>query len=256
MELSGSFFDTVIKLVQIGGIGIGALIFLFVFLLLLRNQPVDSETAKLRTRYLYLGTAFAVLALGVSLLQPKPAPPGAGHLVVTYSPKLSAAGLPTPEMMLMDGNAPLRVEPDQEVPVSNAATLKISADDLIAQARNLQSAQEAAKVIVAANSVSSTAPAPGSTGAAPAPAPVQPGPALPTTPAGGATATTDPATPTPIAVAPPIKVSPVEMNQIKNLQSVAAANLAKGDFAAAEQASKSLRIHLERVAPGALAAHQ
>jgi len=222
MEISKDFLDTIVELAKIGGLGIGALIFLLVFILLLRNQPVDAETARLRSRFLYLGIAFAVLALGVTLLQPGPKT-SVGTLVVTYSPKLGSAGLPTPDMILIDDATPRAVEADRGLMVGGNATLKISADELIAQARKVESAQAIAKTLVAANAVTAAAPVrvPGATGA-----------------------TTEP------AAIPPVVVSSGELGRIKALQNSAAISLSRGDFVAAERTSVTLQARLSRVAPG------
>lgn len=243
MEISKDFLATIVELAKIGGLGIGALIFLFVFILLLRNQPVDAETARLRTKFLYLGVAFAVLAVGVSLLQPGPQPGGAGTLVVTYSPKLGTAGLPTPEMILIDGAAPRTVEADRGLALGGSATLKISADELIAQARKVESAQAIAKTLVAANAVTA---APAVTGPAMPPAETATA-AVPGPPSdiGGSVATG----PAPATVV----VSRSELGRIKALQNSAAVSLSRGDFVAAERTSANLQARLSRVAPGVVA---
>ena len=230
MQLGTDFFDTVVKLVQLGGLGVGALIFLFVFILLFRNQPVDAPTAVLRGRFLYLGTAFAVLALAASLLQLVLVRPAAtaGSLVVTYSPKLRSAGLPTPDMVLLGSGTPQSVVEDAQIAITSGATLKISADDLIDQARKVKSAQAIAETLVAANTVASAA--------APTPA---------TAPTPGAV---------PTAVTP--DVSTRDLHQLKQLQTSAATSLARGDFVAAERASSQLRIRIEAVAPGTIAAQR
>ena len=232
MQLGTDFFDTVVKLVQLGGLGVGALIFLFVFILLFRNQPVDAPTAHLRGRFLYLGTAFAVLALAASLLQVVLVRPAAtaGSLVVTYSPKLRSAGLPTPDMVLLGSGTPQPVAEDAQIAITSGATLKISADDLIDQARKVKSAQEIAKTLVAANTVTS----------APAPTPA---PDIAASPS-----------PLPTVAAPDVSIR--DLRQLKQLQTSTATSLARGDFVAAERTSRQLRVRIEAVAPGTIAAQR
>lgn len=238
--LTAEFYATLVKFVQAGGIGFGAIVFLLSFILLLREKPIEPERARLQTTFMQWGVGFSIIAIGAGLAQnwlQRPSD-GAGHLVVTYSPKLTTAGLPVPDMLLLSNTGSLPVVADSDVSFAGQATLKISADDLIAQARNLQTAKAIVANVAAAASVAA---APSTAAGAPVPPVVGANPGPATGPA--------PGLPAPVAT-----VSAAESNQLKVLQFQAATSLAKGDFATARIASDRLEARLQRVAPAALAA--
>src|SRR5437899_11761965 len=105
--LAGTLTDFVIKAIQLGFLGFGALLFVMVFIILFRNQPADAKTARLRSTFLWLGFASFVLAgiaqLATPILAPKPAA-GPYEVAVAFSPKLSAAQLPEPTMTVLPQN--------------------------------------------------------------------------------------------------------------------------------------------------------
>ena len=223
MDLSATFLDTIIKLVQLGGIGVGALIFLFVFILLVQNKPVDQPTAQLRSRFLVTGVVFATVALASSLLQLVLTPRMVTiprQVTVTFSPSFAAAHLPVPAMHRLDtGQA---VTEDSPFPVANDATLKISVDDLINSARDLKQATAAATALLETNKSLTTALA----------TPVQP---VPTPMPGSAAEGTGPVNipaPSPFA-----RFSPDALAKIRKSQDSIGLSLRTGDYAGAVKAS-------------------
>lgn len=153
MPLSDSLFETVVKLVQLGGLGVGALIFLFVFILLLQGKPVDPASARLRSRFLTIGTIFAVVALGASLLQLLivPDPVGAARMTVTFSPSFATENLPAPAMRLIDAGVPRPISEDSPFDIASTATLKISVDELLKSAKSLQQVKATAQTLLESN---------------------------------------------------------------------------------------------------------
>lgn len=227
MDLPTSLIDGVAKLAQLGGVGVGMAVFLFAFLLVWRGQPVDAALAAYRMRALTLGAVFALLALVISLAQftiGHDAPGTPGRMTVTYSPSFAAEALPTPAMRLLDGDGGTTVTEDTPFAVPSGATLKISADQLIAQARTLQQAKATAQNLAASNGrlvealAASTMPTPAASG---------------------------PATPGPAGV-PTHGIAPGELFKLRKAQVTLTANLARGDYAAATMTSN----HLSQIASG------
>lgn len=220
MEVSDTFFGTVVKLVQLGGLGVGALIFLFVFILLFRNQPVDAATAALRSRFLTTGVVFAIIALGASLLQLvfTPKVNAASRMMVTFSPSFSSEHLPAPAMLLSDTGAVRQIEADNSFDVAANATLKISVDDLINAARSVQQIKATAQTLLESNKAL--------TSALTAPA---------ATPGSGDEVK-------PGLVAGPVKlIAPEILVKLNTAQASIARSLRTGDYAGAATASRDYR---------------
>ena len=217
MDLPASLIDVVAKLAQLGGIGVGMAVFLFAFLLVWRGQPVDSATAAFRMRALTLGATFALLALLISLAQfalGQGGTTGPGRMTVTFSPSFATENLPPPAMRLLDGSGGAEVVEDTPFTVASGATLKISADKLIEQARSLQQVKATAQNLAASNGQLVAALA---ATAAPKPAPTSPE-----------------ATP----AAPQINLS--ELLKLRAAQTAVTANLRSGNYTAAATTSRRL----------------
>lgn len=128
--------STVVKLVQLGFLGFGALLFIMVFVLLYRNQPVDAASAKLRQQFLAFGVGAFVFAGLMQLVTLFFAPhSGAYKVSVAFSPQLSTANLPEPSMVVLPVNQP--VKQYQPFTVSADETLDIGIDGIIDQAKSL-----------------------------------------------------------------------------------------------------------------------
>ncbi len=229
MDLPASLIDGVAKLAQLGGIGVGMAVFLFAFLLVWRGQPVDAGLAAFRMRALTLGAVFALLALLISLAQftiGQGAPAGPGRMTVTFSPSFATENLPTPAMRLLDASGGAAVVEDTPFDVASGATLKISADNLIEQARSLQQVKATAQNLAASNGQLVAA-----LSAAPAAPVIQP-----SAPAPGAPA------PAPNAPAPanPHLIAPSELLKLRSAQIAITANLQRGNYAAAASTSNRL----------------
>ena len=159
MEFSNTFLGTVVKLVQLGGLGVGALIFLFVFILLFRNQRVHAATAALSSRFLTTGVVFAIIALGASLSQLvfTPTVNAASRMMVTFSPSFSSEHLPAPAMLLSDTGAVRQIETDNSFDAAANATLKISVDDLINATRSVQQIKATTQTLLEPNKAMTSA---------------------------------------------------------------------------------------------------
>ncbi|QYE35272.1 hypothetical protein KZX46_04555 [Polymorphobacter sp. PAMC 29334] len=215
MDLPASLIDGVAKLAQLGGIGVGMAVFLFAFLLVWRGQPVDPGLAAFRMRALTLGAAFALVALLISLAQftiGQGAPAGPGRMTVTFSPSFATENLPTPAMRLLDANGGAAVVEDTPFDVASGATLKISADNLIEQARSLQQVKATAQNLAASNGQLVAA-----LTAAPVVTAVQPS-----------------------APASPHLIAPSELLKLRSAQIAITANLQRGNYAAAASTSNRL----------------
>ncbi len=231
MDLPASLIDGVAKLAQLGGIGVGMAVFLFAFLLVWRGQPVDPGLAAFRMRALTLGAAFALVALLISLAQftiGQGAPAGPGRMTVTFSPSFATENLPTPAMRLLDASGGAAVVEDTPFDVASGATLKISADNLIEQARSLQQVKATAQNLAASNgqlvaALSAAPAAPVVQSSAPAPAPGAPAPA-----------------PNAPAPANPHLIAPSELLKLRSAQIAITANLQRGNYAAAASTSNRL----------------
>ncbi|HZZ34272.1 MAG TPA: hypothetical protein VFE03_01010, partial [Caulobacteraceae bacterium] len=62
--------EFVIKAVQLGFLGFGALVFVMVFVILIRNAKPDAATARLRSRFLTIGFIAFLFAGAVQLVTP------------------------------------------------------------------------------------------------------------------------------------------------------------------------------------------
>lgn len=220
MNLPADLIATVAKLAQLGGIGVGMAVLLFAFLLVWKGQPVDAGLAAFRMRALTLGVGFALLALLISLAQfviGHDTPAGSARMTVTYSPSFATEQLPTPAMRLLDGGGGAAVTEDTPFDVPAGATLKISADQLIEQARNLKQVTATAQNLAASNgqlvaalSAAPPAAAPAATGTVSAP-----------------------------PSHPPL-IAPAELFRLSRAQMAITDNLARGDYAAAAMTSTRL----------------
>jgi len=139
-----SFFNFVVELVKLGGLGIGALIFVLVFIILFRNQPADAATARLRSQFLIWGGSFALIALIVStatsLLRPAAAAPAKFKLGITLSPDFSEAKLPSPQFRLMPSG--VAVQEGQAVEIGSDSTLDIKVKGIVASVQALSKSSE------------------------------------------------------------------------------------------------------------------
>ena len=141
-----SFFNFVVELVKLGGLGIGALIFVLVFIILFRNQAPDPATAKLRSQFLLLGSSFALVALvastATSLLRPAvaAAAPAKFKLGITLSPDFGEAKLPNPEFRLMPAGVP--VLEGQAVEIGSDSTLDIKVRGIVSSVQALSKSSE------------------------------------------------------------------------------------------------------------------
>ncbi|UAJ11423.1 hypothetical protein [Polymorphobacter megasporae] len=222
MDLPASLIDGVAKLAQLGGIGVGMAVFLFAFLLVWRGQPVDPGLAAFRMRALTLGAAFALVALLISLAQftiGQGAPAGPGRMTVTFSPSFATENLPTPAMRLLDASGGAAVVEDTPFDVASGATLKISADNLIEQARSLQQVKATAQNLAASNG--------------------QLVAALTAAPVGAAVQPSAPAPGIPVPASPHL-IAPSELLKLRSAQIAITANLQRGNYAAAASTSNRL----------------
>ena len=134
--------DFVLKAVQLGFLGFGALFLVMVFVILFRNQPADPDTAKLRMRFLTLGMAafvFAGVAQLVTLMI-APKPQGSHQVAISFSPDLKTARLPQPAILVLPQRT--EVQEDQPFTVGQDETISIKVDGVIEQARALVSAAQ------------------------------------------------------------------------------------------------------------------
>lgn len=122
--------DFVLKLVQLGFIGLAGLLFVLVFLILWKNQQADEGMAKFRMAFLIVGFMSVLVSAGVQIL------PTRATTSVTFSPDLSVAGLSVPGIRLLPNGA--AVNPDQEFTLPSGATIAIRADKLLADAKALK----------------------------------------------------------------------------------------------------------------------
>lgn len=136
-----------------------------------------------------------------------------GRMTVTFSSSFAAQNLPTPAMRLLDDGAATPVVEDSPLAVVPGATLKISADDLIAQARSLHQVKATAQNLAATNEhpVAALAASP---------------PAPPTGSAASA--------------ASRVLIAPAELFKLRNAQVATTANLKRGDDEAAAMTSNHL----------------
>lgn len=126
--------DFVIKLVQLGFIGLAGLLFVLSFLILWKNQQADEGMAKFRMAFLIIGFLSVLVSAGVQIL------PSKATTSVTFSPDLGVAGLSVPGIRLLPtGSA---VNPDQEFTLPSGATIAIRADKLLAEAKQLQATSQ------------------------------------------------------------------------------------------------------------------
>ncbi len=196
--------EFVIKAVQLGFLGFGALVFVMVFVILIRNAKPDAATARLRSQFLIIGFIAFLFAGAVQLITPFVTPKptvGTYKVSVAFSPKLSTAQLPEPTMTVLPMNTP--VTQDTPFQLSQDAVLTVQIDDIIKQAQGLK---ETAQALSAAN--------------------VQLNDQL------AKAATVAPAT------AP---IAPADAAQLKVLSESVSANLARGDFAAAALTARHAR---------------
>lgn len=138
----GTLTEFVIKAVQLGFLGFGALVFVMVFVILIRNQKPDAANAKLRTRFLTLGFVAFLFAGVVQVLAPWLTPrTGAYKVAVAFSPKLSTAQLPEPTMVVLPMNT--KVTQDTPFALTQDSVLTVQIDDIIKQAQSLKSTAQA-----------------------------------------------------------------------------------------------------------------
>lgn len=138
--------DTVLKLVQAGFLGFGALLFIMAFIIIYQNKPASQDQADFRKSFLYLGVGAYVFA-GLMQLIPFVMPArGANYrLSVAFSPSLSTAHLPDPSMALLPQNQPVKLM--APVSVSSDTTLQIGIDGIIDQAQQLSAANNQLKTV-------------------------------------------------------------------------------------------------------------
>ena len=122
--------DFVIKLVQLGFIGLAGLLFVLIFLILWKNQQADAGMARFRMAFLAVGFLSVLVAAGVQILPTK------AQTSVTFSPDLTAAGLSIPAIRLLPTGS--GVSPDQQFTLPSGSTISIRADRLLAEAQQLQ----------------------------------------------------------------------------------------------------------------------
>jgi hypothetical protein len=136
--------EFVIKAVQLGFLGFGALVFVMVFVILIRNEKPDASTARLRSRFLTIGFIAFLFAGAVQLVTPFVTPKpvvGTYKVSVAFSPKLSTAQLPEPTMMVLPMNTP--VTQDKPFSLAQDAVLTVQIDDIIKQAQGLKATAQA-----------------------------------------------------------------------------------------------------------------
>ena len=138
-----NFFNFVINLVKLGGLGVGALIFVMAFLILFRNQAASTDMAAFRLSFLRWGFAFAVLALVASSatdLVTALRPSSSVKLGVTISPDFAEAKLPQPEIYLMPAGT--LVKPNTPVDLQGSETLSIQVHGIVASVQGLAQSSE------------------------------------------------------------------------------------------------------------------
>jgi hypothetical protein len=138
-----AFFDFVVNLVKLGGLGVGALIFVMAFLILFRNQAATPGMEKLRLSFLRFGFAFAALALTTSVvtqLVTSSRPSGKIRLGVTISPDFGEAKLPPPVLLLMPGGTP--INPNTATEISSDTTLAIQVRGIVESVKGLESSSQ------------------------------------------------------------------------------------------------------------------
>jgi hypothetical protein len=126
--------DFVLKLVQLGFIGLAGLLFVLVFLILWKNQQADERMAKFRMAFLAIGFLSVLVSAGVQILPTK------AKTSVTFSPDLAVAGLSVPAIRLLPGGS--GVSPDQEFTLPTGSTISIRADRLLIEAKQLQATSQ------------------------------------------------------------------------------------------------------------------
>jgi hypothetical protein len=211
------FFDFVVNLVKLGGLGLGALIFVLVFIILFRNQPADRDTAKLRGGFLAWGSSFAIVALAAStvtsLAQNRAGPTSTYRLGVTLSPSFEDAQLPSPDLILMPAGK--RIKPDEAVELASDATLAIQVRGIV---QSVNALKNSSTEILKTNQTLTAALQKSATEAS-------------TPPSSGAPAVA--------VMAAPISV--MELKNIQQTQSVIGSSLARGDFRSAATNSAKMR---------------
>lgn len=138
-----AFFDFVVNLVKLGGLGVGALIFVLAFLILFRNQAASADMARLRLSFLRWGFAFAVVALASSTATDLAAtlrPASHVRLGVTISPDFAEAKLPPPQLYLMPAGTPL--QPNTATDIKGDATLSIQVRGIVESVKGLSQSSE------------------------------------------------------------------------------------------------------------------
>jgi preprotein translocase subunit SecF len=122
--------DFVLKLVQLGFIGLAGLLFVLVFLILWKNQPADEGMAKFRMAFLAVGFLSVLVSAGVQILPTK------ATTAVTFSTDFTVAALPTPAVRLLPGGK--QVQPEEEFSLPTGSTISIRTDQMLAEARQLK----------------------------------------------------------------------------------------------------------------------
>lgn len=132
----GLFTDFVVKLVQLGAIGFGALIFIMVFVILFRNQPVAPENVELRKRFVTLGFAAFIFAGVIGVL---PMFFSTRHQVsVMLSPSFETADLPPPIITVQPSG--VLIDEEKGFVVDRDISVMVRVDDALEQIRTTRNA--------------------------------------------------------------------------------------------------------------------
>jgi hypothetical protein len=132
--VAASLFEFVLKAVQLGFMGFGAVVLVLSFIIIFTNKPPASENnAKLRQNFLVFGFASFLFAGLVTLYSTYQA--SHHELTVTISPDFSVAGLSPPNMKLSPQGTHLGE--GQAITIDRDTTLHVRVDKAISEVKKL-----------------------------------------------------------------------------------------------------------------------
>jgi hypothetical protein len=120
----------VVKLVQLGFIGLAALLFVLIFLIIWQGRRADKDMGRFRMAFLIVGFLSVIVSAGVQLM------PTRATTTITFSPDLQDTPLTTPTIRLLPAGGMVRQE--QEFSLASGTTISIRTDQLIRDAQLLR----------------------------------------------------------------------------------------------------------------------